>query len=368
MKGKVCHITTVHPALDIRIFEKECISLANNGWEVHLLAPNTTSRRERGVQIHGIDCSSENRWLRIIHRSRVMLQAAIAIDADVYHFHDPEFLLQASKLVRLGKKVIYDVHEDVPRQIMGKPYLPSWSRAIISRCFEMFENKRAKRLSAIITATDTISKRFEGIHHQVTTIFNYPILKEIQSIPAWKEREHAVVYVGGVTEIRGIRELVQSMDLLPENVKLHIAGAISPASFEEELMSLSGWRKVVYHGTIGRSEIAQLLTHSKVGVVTLYPQVNYLDSMPIKLFEYALAGLPVVASDFPFWIQLVSVNGIGLNVNPKDVEAIAKALERLLIDEELAIEMGQKGRDMVMEKLNWLEEEKKLLTAYQELI
>lgn len=368
MKGKVCHITTVHPVLDIRIFEKECISLARNGWEVHLLAPNTSSRNERGVHIHGIDFSSENRWLRMINRPKAMLQAAIEIDADIYHFHDPEFLLQARKLLRLGKKVIYDVHEDVPRQILGKPYLPAWSRPIIARCFEMFENRVVKKLSFIITATDAISERFLAMHSHVATVFNYPILREIQSVPEWKDRETAVVYVGGVTAIRGIRELVKAIELLPEDIKLHIAGAISPAAFESEIKSLSGWRKVVYHGTMDRSAIVQLLTQSKVGLVTLYPQINYLDSMPIKLFEYALAGLPVVASNFPFWNQLVSEIGIGLNVDPRDPEDIANAIQYLLSNEEIACNMGLQGRKMVIERLNWEQQEKILLECYQGLI
>jgi glycosyltransferase involved in cell wall biosynthesis len=369
MKGKkVCHITTVHPALDIRIFEKECISLVRFGWEVHLLAPNTESRVERGVQIHGVDFSSENRWLRMIGRPRRMLKLALEIDADIYHFHDPEFLFQAVQLVKLGKKVIYDVHEDVPRQILGKPYIPTWIRPFISKSIETLENILARKLSYIITATDTIKARFDKIHPEVRTVFNFPIIEEILEIPPWNARHDSVVYVGGITAIRGIREIVNAMECLPDNVKLHLAGPISPPEFAEEISALSGWNRVVYHGLLDRKEISELLRTSKIGLVTLYPQVNYLDSMPIKLFEYALAGMPVVASDFPFWKQLVSENGWGINVNPTSPDAIAAAINYLLKNQSVAEEMGANGRAKVVEELNWSNQAQILIACYHSLI
>lgn len=364
---KICHLTSAHADGDIRIFHKECVSLAEAGNDVHLVVPNSKSRTEKGVAIHSFSFTPGNRISRFISTTRKTYKLALEIDADVYHFHDPELLPYGLKLKRKGKQVIYDAHEDVPRQILGKHWIPGLIRPLISTLFEKYENYVAKRLSYIVVSTPTIRKRFEKINRNCTDICNYPILEENVDPAPWENRKNEICYIGGITQIRGVKELVESLKYNPET-RLNLAGNYSPESFREELANTEGWKQVKEFGYVGRKEIVQILNQSKIGMVTLYPQKNYLDSLPIKLYEYMLSGIPVVASDFPLWKQIISDSDCGICIDPKNPKEIADAIAFLLENDQRAKEMGNNGRKAVLEKYNWSIEKEKLINIYHSLM
>ena len=159
-KNKVCHITSAHPDGDVRIFHKECVSLAAEGYDVSLVIPNTESRIESGVNIVSFVYKPSSRLSRFTKSVNLAYKKALELDADIYHLHDPELLRIAAKLKNKGKKVIYDAHEDLPRQILSKKYLKPIVRKLISSRIEKYENKVVKKLDAIVTATPYIRDRF----------------------------------------------------------------------------------------------------------------------------------------------------------------------------------------------------------------
>jgi len=363
---KVCHMTSAHASTDIRIFHKECVTLANAGFEVSLVVSNTKEEVLDGVQIISATVNQSGRISRMLKTAKAVYKKALSLDADIYHFHDPELLRFALRLKRKGKTVIYDAHEDVPRQILGKHWIPNLFRKMISSSFELYENSIAKKLSFIVVSTPTIEQRFTKINPQSAAICNYPILQENVEIPYWESRKNEICYVGGITVIRGVKEIVESISKV-HNVKLHLAGLYSPESLKLELMQLDGWNKVNDYGYVGRSKIVEILNQSKVGMVTLYPQVNYLDSLPIKMFEYMLAGLPVIASNFPLWKEIIDSSNCGLTIDPKNPSEIANAIQYLLENDEIAQQMGKNGRKAILEKYNWEAEGLKLIEIYNKL-
>ena len=358
---KVCHITTAHNSKDVRIFHKECKSLAKAGYQVTLIVINGDSFKEDGVEVIGVSCKFSGRLQRFRKAAAAAYQKAIEINADIYHFHDPEFLPFAGKLQKKGKKVIYDVHEDLPRQILNKYYIPKPARHLIAFLVERYENRAAKKLDYIITATPFIKQRFIKINPNTQDINNFPVLETYNGHPSFEKNK--VCYVGGISEIRGIKELVIAISKC-NDIELALAGSYSPDSFRNELINTKGWEKVIEYGFSGRKTVNRIMNESFAGVVTLLPIPNYLDSLPVKMFEYMAAGISVIASGFPLWKEIVEKNDCGICVNPEDPGEIAEAILFLSRNKDIAKKMGDNGRKLVNEKYNWGIEEKKLLKAY----
>jgi glycosyltransferase involved in cell wall biosynthesis len=366
-KIKICHFTSAHRPDDVRIFHKECVSLAEAGFEVYLVASNCEDKVVKGVNVVGAEAPVSGRFTRMLNTSRIVYRKALSIDADIYHFHDPELLPYGMKLKRKGKKVIYDAHEDVPKQILGKHWINKFLRTTVAVTFRMYENRIAKRLDYILTATPFIRDRFLGINPNSLDINNFPLLSELGPETEWKQKEKEVCYIGGITAIRGIEILVDALDKTRE-MKLNLAGNFSPPAFRDVLVAKPGWKKVNEHGFVGRDETAKIMARSKIGVVTFLPLPNHVDAQPNKMFEYMSAAIPVLGSDFPLWKEIIEKNSCGICVNPEDPEAIANALNKMIMDDAASEQMGRNGRKAVIEKYNWSAEGKKLVNVYKRLV
>lgn len=361
---KVCHLTSVHPPMDVRILRKECSSLAAAGFDVYLVHPFGNNETVNGVKLVGLSLGPAGRISRMTQYVNRVYEAALKVDADIYHLHDPELIRVGYKLLKRNKKVVYDAHEDLPRQISGKKWIPWIVRKPVSLLAERLENNFAKKTTAVIAATPFIAQRFLRFNTKTVDINNYPILEEFYENTHSKETG-SICYVGGISRIRGVFEIVKALELT--SVTLHLAGNFEDKEIENELKQLPGWKKVKFYGYVDRKTINEILQSASVGMVTLYPQINYLDSLPVKMFEYMAAGLPVIASDFPYWREILTANKCGVTVNPKSPDEIAKAINSLLGNPALIREMGENGKKAIKEKYNWKIEEKKLIQLYASL-
>jgi glycosyltransferase involved in cell wall biosynthesis len=367
-KIKIAHLTSAHPFTDIRIFHKQSVSLVENGYDVYLIATNCESQLMSGVTIIGIDREGKGRFSRMLNTTRDVYRKALELNADVYHFHDPELLPYALKLTRRGKKVIYDVHEDVPKQIMDKHWIPKIFRGIISFMFAAYESYVAKRIAGIISVTDIICDRFRRVNSNVEMVANYPLLEETKKLQSLniEKNERQICYIGGLFPTRGVKELVQALEKI--DVKLVLAGKFAPAQFENEVRQLKGWEKVDFLGHIDRDKIISVLKSSYAGLVTLHPTRSYKEALPIKMFEYMAAGIPVIASDFPIWRKIIEDANCGICIDPLDVNEISNGIEFFLDNPKKAEEMGRNGQEAFLNKYNWSVEEQKLLAFYKNLI
>jgi glycosyltransferase involved in cell wall biosynthesis len=366
MHKVVCHMTSVHRYNDTRIFLKECRSLSSAGYDTYLIAPNAPDSTVDGVQICGIKGENSGRFNRFTKTVWNVYKKAVSIDADIYHFHDPELLPIGLLLKASGKKVIYDVHEDLPRQILSKDWIPKRFRNVVSKIVEFVENTMVRYLDATVAATFHISKRFNGICKYAIDVDNYPILDELNNDDiSWDNKENVVCYAGGLTAIRGVKEMVEATAMT--KTRLLLAGEFSPAELKEEVQKIPNWEQVEFLGFLARPEVKKLYARSMAGLVVLYPQVNYIDAQPIKLFEYMSAGIPVIASNFPKWKEIVEGNRCGICVNPLDPEDIAGAINWIIHNPDEARKMGENGRRAVENGYNWENEKEKLIELYEQL-
>jgi len=360
-----CHLTTVHAYNDGRIFNKECRTLSKKGYQVHLIAPNAPDKVENGIYVHGISRSS-NRIKRMLITTYKVYKKAKEINADIYHFHDPELIFAGLMLKSAGKKVVYDVHEDVPRQILSKYWIPRNLRKIVSKFVELIENFCSKKFDGIIAATPYIARRFEKMDVLTETINNYPLLHELWTeADHCPEKEQAVIYVGGITSQRGLFQMIEAIELT--KYKLYLGGNFAVEKERNIAMTMSGWKKTIELGFINRDEMKEYIAKSSAGLVLFHPEPNHIHAQPNKLFEYMSAGLPVIASNFPLWKEIVEGNQCGICVDPLNVDEIRQSIDWIMDHPGEALEMGKNGRKAIEEKYNWENESKKLIEFYQKL-
>lgn len=368
----IVHLTSVHPPFDPRIFYKECQTLVKGGYKVTLIAPYKQDEVVDGVQIVAVP-EATGRLQRVTSTVAHVCRKALQQAAKVYHFHDPELIPVGLLLEARGKRVIYDIHEDVPRSLfaLSRDYLPNYAKRPSSWLVERLENLAARRFSALIAATPTIGQRFQALNRNTCVINNFPILNEL-ALPVdihWDKRLPATAYVGGIALDRGSRQMVEAMAYFRDRpqIKLKLAGNFSPPQHRKDLVKLPGWQGVDELGFLGRNEVAHLLGQVRVGLAVFPPTPNLVTAQPVKLFEYMAAGIPVVVSDFPLWRQLIEQTGCGLLVDPLEPIAIARAIEYLLTHSDEAEAMGSRGREAV-EKYNWETEAAKLIQLYDNLL
>lgn len=367
---KAVHLTSVHPVTDTRIRAKECATLVEAGWEVVLVAPHEGPDAADGVRLHRLPRPG-NRLMRFLSTSRQVYKAARAEQGDVYHFHDPELLGVGLALQWGGAQVVYDVHEDAPATMAYKYYISRPFRPVLAWLIDGLEQAAAWRFSAVVAATPAIRDRFSARARRIALVQNFPRIEgSVASRPTpYRERRPWAAYVGVVSEARGIFEMVRAMGQLPAHLgaRLQLAGPVSPPSLRERASHLPGWDAVDVHGMVDRAEGGRLLDSVRVGLVLLHPERNYLVAYATKMFEYMAAGIPVVASHFPLWRQIVAEVGCGLLVDPLNPAQIAEAIAYLLEHAAEAEAMGERGRRAVQERYNWESEAAKLLELYAEV-
>lgn len=365
---RITHLTSAHPRSDIRILGKMCRSLADADYKVSLVVADGLGDELRdGVKIYDVG-ASKGRFDRIKNAPTRVFENAISLDADLYHLHDPELIPIGLKLKRIGKRVVFDSHEDVPKQLLGKPYLNKAVLWTLSKVFGAYESWACKQFDGLIAATPFIRDKFLAINPRTVDINNYPLLGELEAQVPWADKAAEVCYVGGIGRIRGIAEMVQAMSLVQSGIRLNLCGHFTELEMEAACKIMPGWQTVNEMGYVDRAGVREVLSRSMTGLVTLHPVINYLDALPVKMFEYMAAGIPVIASDFPLWREIVMGNQCGLCVDPMDPTAIANAIDFLVQHSAEARQMGENGRRAVLENYNWSVEEAKLLTYYKNLL
>jgi glycosyltransferase involved in cell wall biosynthesis len=369
MAVNVCFFSSAHYPFDFRLFHKECKSLARAGYSVTLIALHDRTETVEGVRILPLK-RPRNRVYRFVVTAWQAYRMAVREDADIYHFHDPELLL-AGLLLRLrGKQVIRDVREDVPRMLLDKYYLPVGTRKLLAWLADKVERFSSRYLSGIVAANPLIAERFERYTKKTILVRNYPDPAELPESELNAARKSlSILYTGVVTESRGIKQLIEAVRLVSKThpVRLKLAGEFFPSSLELELRNSQGWEYVDYLGRLERAELLKLLPTGYAGAITFGASSHIRLGWPVKLFEYMLAGLPVIASDFPLPRRILSEYQCGLLVTSADPVEIAGAISYLIEHPGDAAAMGARGRQAVETEFNWVGEEAKLLALYDRL-
>lgn len=367
----ICHITSAHNRYDDRIFSKECKSLSKNGQTVRLIVHDKLEDEQiDGVSIYSTGETYNSRLKRIFMGNKKIIEMIKDIPmADVYHFHDPELLLLAKKIKKLGAKVIFDSHENYPLQIAQKDYIPLIIRPFASKLYERIEKKLLKYVDASIIPCSFGGKNpLQGKTDIVEYINGYPIKNVFYDYyKKDTQKEDAICYVGSLTEKRGIKNLIKASYLA--KVKLILVGEFSNEEYKKDILAMSEMQIVDYKGKLDWNEIRAIYQKVRIGMCVLENcgQYDKADNLATKVYEYMSMGLPVILSETAYIKEILKKYHFGIAVDPDSPQEIAEAIRYLLNNLDTAYEMGLEGRRAIKEEFNWELEEKKLLDLYSKL-
>lgn len=362
---KVCHVTSVHRWNDVRIFNKESISHARAGYEVSIIAYSAPVGYVAGVNIISAGKIPKNRILRIAFSWLKFYFLTIKYDFQIFHIHDPELLLLGFLLKKKGRKVIFDIHENIVDQIMLKSYIPYPLRKFVAWMYSLFERVLLPSYDFLIAAVPQISQMYKRKNYRVIDVQNLPRVEEFTSITHnWSDKGKTLCYVGHLNNSRGAELMFKLLDKL-QGWTLYLAGPISEKNL---LNKIHNYNSILYLGILNRTELASLFSKSIAGLILFERHKKYEYSMPIKMFEYMAAALPVIATYFPYWEKFIAEPQAGFLIDVDNVEEIAKIIEHLWQNKAEAEKIGLNGRKSVISKFNWSQEEKKLLNIYDIIV
>lgn len=374
-KIKVCHFTCAHEATDVRVFQKECVSLAKEGYEVYLVVPDAKTEIKEGVQIIGVPIKSRNPIYRLFHTSGLVYKKALEIGADIYHFHDIELFSHGVKLKRKGYKVIFDSHEDWLGYIKAITWLPSVVRKLTGGYLTWQYRKNLSKFDAVLTVSPHIVESLKEYSDRVSMVSNYPIVNEdLLTEPdeqKYMARDNKVCYAGTVYENSNQEAIIRALEEI-DDIQYALVGTIS-TEYKKRLSLLPGWSKVHFIQHVPFDELKSIYRSTLAGLVVLdyMPNCGYKKgSLGVnKIYEYMLMGLPVICTDYEIWKELIiDKYKCGFCVSPGNVEEIRSAILYIIKNKEIAFQMGQMGRNAVMMELNWKSQESILLGIYKELL
>lgn len=364
---RVCHITSVHPPFDVRIFHKECRSLARAGYDVTLIAPADFKERVvEGVRVLGVSRPTSRRQRLRVWRE--LLATVRHVRPDLVHFHDPDLLLIAPFLK--CTKLIYDCHERNAVAMLNKPWIPKPLRRFAYLLVSFLEPALARRTTAVVLVDDSQVETFEKIGKPLVMVRNFPIVDE-KPINQQERHSKAVVHVGAHARSRGCGVMVEAFRLVTRQIpdaKLWLVGPFNHPPYEKEIRELItrlGLQDTVQLvGQVSHPEALKWVSRAAVGLIAYQAVSQYQNCLPTKVLEYMTAGIPVVATDVPANRNIIENADCGLLVAPDDPKQYAEAIIDLLSTQNKAKRLGDHGRRAVLTKYNWRLEEEKLLSMY----
>jgi glycosyltransferase involved in cell wall biosynthesis len=360
--NKICHCSILHKLDDSRIFYKECISLAKVGYNLTYIGKPAVNKQFDEYSYQGVNLqklTSNNRLYNNFYLFMTILKQRMK----VIHFHDPELIVMGLLLRMLGKKVIYDVHENVRQDILHKMWVWPALRVLLSKVAVFFELMASFFFSGIVSATPTIAKNFSNKNNYV--IRNLPTLNNREVLVETKRKQNVIIYIGTLSEARGIKELIAAAEHLVGVAELWLLGGWNDEVFKLECEKMVGFINTNYIGMVNHEEVTKILSEATIGLCTLHPIDTFKDSYPIKVFEYMQNGLPVLMSNFEMWRELFG--DLCEYTDPMNPIQMAEQIKSMLSRPGRLLEMSAKGKVVINEQFNWDSESRSLEELYSKI-
>lgn len=367
----ICHVISGYFRNDARVFLRQCKSLHNHGFDVSILT-NDGDPDEILDGIRVVDCGKAwPRWKTLLQAKQQFLDKALEMNADIYQLHSPELLPLGVALKKAGKGVVYDAHEDMPRHILEKEWLPGFSRKLISFAFEKYMLRTLARYDEIVSPHSHVVADFQKQLGKGVLVANFPLVADNWdfSREEFLARKNILCYSGTVYAYSNQEETVEALSGF-DDLEYRIAGYIDE-EHGKRLLAMPNGDKVTFLGRLSRPDLHAFYRSALIGVVIYDYKLNLGHKLGSygtnKIFEYMEAGLPFICTDYILWKDIAERHNCGVCVAPGRPEEIAAAIDYFLQDRERAYRMGQNGRKAILEEFNWSSEERKYVELFRGL-
>ena len=374
---KICFLSSVHPPLDKRVFEKEARSLASEGFDVVHIAPDERPGRwtENGVRIITF---ARARGLsgRILSLAR-LYRLAVREAASCYHCNEVDSWLVGVCLKTTRRSVVvFDVHEHYPSDLAER-CRPRWAEKIAQKLLRWTFRLLAPRTDRLVFAKKFIADDFVMEPARQVLVENFaPLAHRDRGTHAHQsrgERTVLVIHSGLMARSRGWPQLLDALARTRcHAVNLRLVGTFvdgSQRDFEKRIEELGLAARVTRADWMPFAAAYDEVLRADIGIVAYQPGIyNHTVALPHKMFDYMLAGLPVVVPHFAREVaEIVRETDCGVLVDSANPVAIGDVVDRLAEDPDERRRLGANGRRAVLERYNWEQEARRLIAMYREL-
>lgn len=365
-KLSIVMLANGHPTFDIRIFIKESQSLTKAGYSVSIITPNETDDERNGIRILAVSIVNGG-WRKLLITPWNILRRSLKQPKDsIFHIQDSNILLVGVALKILGRRVIYDAHEDTPLQISYQHWLPGFLKLPYTWFYLSLEKISGILFDKIIVAEPIIAKYFPV--RKTILVRNFPIVDsfKVPNIKPYTQRKVRLVSVGTLTRVRGLFEMLNGAKVARQkypDFEFILGGKFSPQELEQEVKGNYSFEFIPW---VSHSDLVKLLLDSRIGIIIPHPIERYKTNYPVKLFEFMAAGIPVIASKEGESAHFVNEARCGILVDPLNIEEIGEAIIWLFQNTDEAEAMGKRGQKLIFEKYNWEIESRQLLEVYKD--
>jgi len=356
--------------------QRTCQFLRKHGFEVHVLAIGRADlpaeEEVDGVVIHRFRSGSSKTIRRGVNLTALRafqsyitgsVQWARRNRPSVIHYNDYNTLF-LGPMSRVPHRSIYDMHE----LFQDLDYL-NFPRSI-NRAIAAIDRAGLRRAEAVICVSKPIAEELRTLTDKpVYVVRNVPEARFADGegraplVAHLKDGRKHLVFLGALQKEKGALDMLALLRELPSEFVLDCFSGKTPknAFFESAATEMGISSRVSIFDYVPQAELCATIRHAYAGLSFFVPQSRIYDyALPNKIFEYFLAGLPVITSDAKAQAELVEEHDLGLVV--KLGEPVASAAR-------VAAWKPPKVTREVVERcgLTWEQEERELLRVYRDL-
>ncbi|WP_419773866.1 glycosyltransferase family 4 protein [Halarcobacter sp.] len=371
---KIASIVLNNFTHDSRV-EKEAVTLSSsyNVTVYALWAKGLKEEENKTYDIKRLKLKSKNfskkkavqalKYLELIYR---FYKASDTVD--YYHCHDLNTLPIAiiTKYVKNRKsKIIYDAHEH-ETEVDGLKGFSKIIMKLMEKIFIRFADK-------VITVSDSIAEDYKRVYsiEKPTLVYNTPRYTNIEKNNYFRKKynisEDIYIYIfqGALVDGRGIDELLDVFSSF--NIGNRAIVFLGYGNYSEKIKEYSKKHlNIYYHDAVKPSDLLNYTVSADFGINGMIDEgycLSYDYSLPNKLFEYLMVGLPVVVT-LPEMSKFVEKHNIGVIAKSKSVYDILEAFKNL---ENLDLIELKENIEKVKKEYSWEKQEEKLIELYYSL-